>query len=99
MDYTDPRPKYDSTSAWMKLKDLSGFATNPSYTASVVKENYSNFSKTWYYTFSKSNINQGVYLSNHAYEDNGYGVKVRIKAVGDGNNSFYGSGDWSPDSI
>ena len=37
--------------------------------ASVVRENYTQYSRTWYYTFDKSHINQGRYLSYYAYED------------------------------
>lgn len=97
--YTLARAKDDNTSAYMKLQKLQG-GTNPTYTASVVKENYTNFSKTWYYSFSSANINQGRYLSNYAYEDDGAGVKVRIKATrGADPNGFYGSGLWSPDSL
>lgn len=97
--YTDARAKVDNSSAYMKLQRLVG-GTSPSYTASVVRENYSNFSKVWYYTFNKNNINLGRYLSNYAYEDDGINVKVRIKAVrGADKNDFYASGVWSPDSI
>lgn len=103
IQYTEAREKYNETAAYMKLKTLGGPATNPSYTASVVKKDNSNFSKVWYVTFGKSNINQGRYLKNYAKEDNKNKtyVDVKIKAKRDaGNlNDFYGSGVWSPDSI
>jgi hypothetical protein len=96
--YTDARAKVDNSSAYMKLQKLVG-STSASYTASVVREDGSNFSKTWYYTFNSSHINQGRYLLNYAYEDDG-NVKVRIKATrGAYKNDFSASGVWSPDSI
>lgn len=95
--YTPTRWKEDSTSSYMKLQSIGG-DLNPSYTASVVRGNKTNFSKTWYYTFSQKNINQGVYLKNYAYEDDGK-TYVRIKATGYAVHGFYANGVWSPDSI
>lgn len=98
--YTAARAKVDNSSAYMKLQYLS--RSDAFYYASVVKSNYSNFSKTWTYTFNSSNLNQGRYLSNYAYEDLGVNVLVRIKGQRGGNISpsagFTASGVWSPDS-
>ncbi|TGA96897.1 hypothetical protein E4665_13625 [Sporolactobacillus shoreae] len=96
--YTGDRLKTNNTSAYMKLESISGSDPNPSYTASVVKSSYSNFSKTWYYTFNRANINQGRYLSNYAFEDAGE-VYVRIKGTANSVHGFGAYGVWSPDSI
>lgn len=96
--YTAARAKTDASSAYMKLQSLSGSDSNPSYTASVVRYNYTNFSRTWYYSFNRSNINQGRYLSNYAFEDDGK-VDVRIKARAGSVHGFGAYGVWSPDSI
>lgn len=69
--YTPTRLKEDNTSSYMKLKEIGGYDSYPSYTASVVDGDKTNFSKTWYYTFNSSDLNQGRYLLNRAYEDQG----------------------------
>lgn len=85
----------------MKLTDIRGTDTHPGYTASVVNQYGGNFSKEWYYTFNKSNLNQGVWMYNYAFEDNpgaNY-VYVKIKATRGDQNGFYADGVWSPDSV
>jgi hypothetical protein len=99
--YTDTRPKYNNTSAYMKLTYLSN--SSMSYTARVVDKDGNNFSKVWTYRFSSSNLNQGVYLLNYAWEDRGgdsdVGVPVKIRADRAGHTPFVAKGVWSPDSI
>ncbi len=91
--YTNARPKYNATSAYIQMKKRS---KKVSFSASVVDSNYKGLSKTWYYKIGT--IDKGVYVANYAYEDRGYGVNIRIKATTDG-AAFSTSGNWSPDSI
>ncbi|WP_376847072.1 hypothetical protein [Camelliibacillus cellulosilyticus] len=95
--YTSARAKEDNSSAYMKVKSMPAYAIN----ASVVRSDYSEFSKTWVYRFDSSDVNKGRYLANYAYEDDGYHVKVRIKAIKAVSPAagFVVSGVWSPDSI
>lgn len=95
--YTAYRPKDNNTSAWMKATSWTSSISSPSYTASVVKVNKSNFSRTWYVTFTKGSPVH--YIKNYAYEDYGYGINVRIKGVASSIHGWAVSGVWSPDSI
>lgn len=99
--YTSARSKYDNTSAYMKLKSMAGSGSNLSYYATVVRSNHSDFSPPRTYVFDSSDINKGRYLANYAYENDGYGVQVRIEGKRRVSTAvdYYASGVWSPDSI
>ena len=92
--YTSARPKYDATSAYMKLTNRS---KKQNYTANVVDSNNKNFSQTWY--VEVKNINQEYFIYNNDYEDRGSGVKVKIRAYTGDLFGFEASGVWSPDSV
>ncbi|GGI65004.1 hypothetical protein ACFQOY_08810 [Enterococcus alcedinis] len=92
--YTASRVKYDATSAYMKLQSRT---KKQNYTASVVDSNNKNFSQTWF--VEVKTIGTEYFIPNNAYEDQGYGVKVRIKAHTGDLFGFGASGVWSPDSV
>lgn len=92
--YTGVRHKENATSAYMKANSRS---KNQQFTASVVKSNNGNFSKTWFVDIAT--INAEYFIPNYAYEDQGYGVNVKIKGQTGDLFGFDVSGVWSPDSV
>ncbi|GAA0608487.1 hypothetical protein GCM10009001_27290 [Virgibacillus siamensis] len=96
--YTNARTKTDSTSSYMKLRNLS--QSNVAFYAEVVHFDYSSFSKTWVYKFDSGDLHRGRYLLNYAFEDYGH-TRVRIEAdrAVSPNLGFTADGVWSPDSI
>lgn len=87
--YTDSRPKYDNSSAYIKPTTVLG---GSAISANVVLKNRTSIGPT-----KAAYVNQGTYLTNYAYETYGYRVQVRIKGSGAGAQAA--SGVWSPDSI
>ncbi|AYG01125.1 hypothetical protein [Lactococcus allomyrinae] len=92
--YTDIRPKYDYSSAYMMAKTRS---KSQNYSACVVDSNGKYFSQTWYVEITK--LNKGYYIANNAYEDKGKNVKVKIKGTTGDMFGFKVTGVWSPDSV
>lgn len=76
---------------------VSSRSKNQRFTASVVKSNNGNFSKTW--CVDIVTINTEYFIPNYAYEDQGYGVNVKIKGETGDLFGFDVSGVWSPDSV
>lgn len=103
VDYTNSRPKYDSTSAYMLLESVTDGAG--AFKVKVVKSNRSDFSRYWWsepFGDGRAYKNE-QYIPNYAYEDAGYGVSVLMKAQGHGGCTGSGTWDavvyWSPDSV
>ncbi|WP_346893715.1 hypothetical protein [Clostridium sp. UBA871] len=100
---TDRRSKYDSTSAYMRMDWIEKGAGE--YRVKVVDENGKNFSKTWWSRYFSYGTPRGTEarIANHAYEDRGYGVKIKLQGEGHGGAVSSGiwstSGVWSPDSV
>lgn len=92
--YTSARSKYDASSAYMMAQSRS---KTQSYTASVVNGSNGNFSQTWYVEIQS--LNHGYYIPNNGYEDQGYGVSVKIKGHTGDLFGFHVDGVWSPDSV
>ncbi|MFX0548274.1 hypothetical protein ACOAKC_02955 [Hathewaya histolytica] len=94
------RPKYDSTPTYFKfgwIKDGAG-----GYKVKVVDQNGSGFSRTWWSRYFNDSVPSGTqsWISSYAYEDRGYGVKVKLHAEGGGGTGVWNSGGlWSPDSV
>lgn len=93
-EYTSVRHKEDASSAYMKLQSRS---KAQEYTASVVNSSNGNFSQTWYVDITT--IDHEYFIPNNAYEDQGYGVNVKIKAHTGDLFGFDVAGVWSPDSV
>lgn len=91
--YTEAREKHDDTSIYFYVERFE--TTNGKMRISVVDENRNQFS----YTKVQEVIEPGMYcLSSYAYEDRGYGVKVRVRGDRIGQTSINANGVWSPDS-
>ncbi|WP_346887719.1 hypothetical protein [Clostridium sp. UBA1056] len=101
--HTDIRPKYDDTSAYIRHDYLERTAySNNAYKVAVVDSNGNYFSKTWWtpYFYCFSYPPTEAWIPNHAYEDKGYGVQVRLRAEGEGGSGIWSAtGVWSPDSV
>lgn len=101
--HTEARPKYDATSAYMKFGWIQDGAGG--YHVKVVDANGNYFSKTWTSRAFNEYVPEGTeeWIPNHAYEDRGYGVQVKLKGEGHGGAVSSGiwstGGLWSPDSI
>ena len=93
-EYTDVRHKEDASSAYMKLERRS---RAQEFTASVVDANNGNFSQTWFVVIRT--VGAEYFIPNTAYEDQGYGVNVKIRAHTGDLFGFDASGVWSPDSV
>ncbi len=101
--HTERRAKYDSTSAYMRFGWIQDGAGG--YHVKVVDENSNDFSKTWWSRSFNEYVPNGTeeWIPNYAYEDRGYGVKVKLRGEGHGGAVSSGiwstGGDWSPDSV
>ena len=92
--YTEARHKEDDSSIYFYVNKL-GKVNNQYFIIRVVKGDFSELS----YTKRELVDRIGMYcLSSYAYEDYGYGVKVRVRGDRIENRSVYSSGVWSPDS-
>ncbi|WP_346887715.1 hypothetical protein [Clostridium sp. UBA1056] len=102
INHTDARPKYDATSAYMMFDYISLSGYGGGYHVKVVDEKGNDFSKFWwspYFTYDTP-FRTEAWIPNHAYEDRGYGVQVKLKAEGSGGAGIWHStGWWSPDSV
>mgnify|MGYP006964238281 CR=1 FL=1 len=91
--YTDAREKYDKSPAYIYIKNMS---INRTVAVRVVFEDHSSTSlKKIYYI---SNPRTKECISSNAYEDRGYGTKIRLRLDRQGVGSMYANGWWSPDS-
>lgn len=101
--HTEARPKYDDTSAYMRLDGIQNGCGG--FKVKVVNGGGGDFSRVWWSRPFNEYTPNGTeeWIKNYAYEDSGYGVQVKLK--GEGGGGFVGSGIWhttgvwSPDSV
>lgn len=91
--YTNAREKENASPIFMYVKTLT---PNRSFYARVVNENHTD--TTYSPKYKVSYINQPYCLHSNAYENKGYGVKVRIRADRIGVGQMSAGGFWSSDS-
>ncbi|WP_346887717.1 hypothetical protein [Clostridium sp. UBA1056] len=100
LTYTDARPKYDDTSAYIRFDWLQNGGGG--YHVKVVDARGNDFSKSWWSSYITVLTKPGEeqWIRNYAYEDRGYGVLVKLEAEGHGGTGIWSStGVWSPDSV
>lgn len=101
--HTEVRPKHNATPSYMKYGWTQ--AGGGSYKVKVVDQNMNNFSRFWWSRDFGPSTQPGTksWISSYAFEDRGYGVKVRLHAEGSGGTVAGGiwqtGGVWSPDSV
>lgn len=91
--YTNAREKEDASPIFMYVKTLT---PNRSFYARVVNKDgsFTTYSPKYKITYP----NQKYCLHSNAYENKGYGVKVKIRADRIGNAQMSAGGFWSADS-
>lgn len=99
--YTPARPKYNATSAYMKVKSITHGGSGA--TVSVVDLNQNQFNRTWYVTYGDNDDGKEFWIPNWAYEQYGSGVQVRLRAqvgyVYLPQDEWGSEVWWSPDSV
>lgn len=103
VSHTEARPKHNATPSYMRFDWIQDGAGG--YRVKVVDQNMHNFSRYWWSRTFSDHLPSGTkaWISSYAFEDRGYGVKVRLHADGGGGVVRGGiwktGGVWSPDSV
>lgn len=97
--YTNPRPKYDSTSLYMRPTYFQGKQSYDKVKVEAVKSNEQSFGNRYIREITEK---ASYYIPSDAYETYGYGVEVRIKAECPTIDLWHNlemRAVWSPDSV